>query len=345
MLNPHLDTDSGDLFCLVWHPSTSTLYFGCQNTSIQWFDFRGSPLPQLPSGTREEQCTTRSQVAGPTSSLSIPAASSESIERVLSDAGIISGANTPRRAHKFFDSYPQYERRTPDLNARNPSLTNTRSSTPPLSGSTTPLHSSGLGLDPCLITHASQQPIRTLQVLPENTIWSAHYGYVYSMAVVPSAREGSDDVPRHVPEVAQLVSGSGDATVKVTTSFICVVAHSRSQLLGLVPRYVTSYTSAHLCVRRRRSPCCGSPRRHGVCWMPGWLRESPRPRDKDGGQEFDRRRSRIFPNYLPRFLAANFPHRMWTYCVYLCSIQTYMLAQPTAKSRCASSCLPLLSLC
>lgn len=35
------------------------------------------------------------------------------------------------------------------------------------------------------------------------------------MAVVPSSREGSDDVPRYAPETAQLVTGSGDATVKV----------------------------------------------------------------------------------------------------------------------------------
>lgn len=193
LLNPHLDTDSGDLFCLVWHSSASTLYFGCQNTSIQWFDFRGPP----PS----EEHTRSDDQATP-----------ESIDRVLLDSGVTSGTSTPRRAHKFFDSYPQYERRTPDLNARNPNLTNTRASTPPVSGFATPLHPS---LDPCLVPPASQRALSTLQVPPENTIWSAHYGYVYTMAVVPSAREGSDDVPRYAPETAQLVTGSGDATVKV----------------------------------------------------------------------------------------------------------------------------------
>ncbi|KIP03740.1 hypothetical protein PHLGIDRAFT_77079 [Phlebiopsis gigantea 11061_1 CR5-6] len=143
LLNPHLDTDSGDIFSLVWLSKTSTLYFGCQNTSIQ--------------------C----------------------------------GTSTPRRVHKFFDSYPQYERRTPDLNARNPSLNTAM--TPP---STPPQPQTGAGPDNCLVP-------------PENTIWSAHYGYVYSLAVVPSSREGIDDVTRHSPECAQLVSGSGDATVKV----------------------------------------------------------------------------------------------------------------------------------
>lgn len=212
LLNPHLDTDSGDIFSLVWLSKTSTLYFGCQNTSIQWFDFRGPP--QGPSeGSSPLLANTpgsRSRAAQPSSNLSMPGSRSESIDRLLIDTSFTSGTSTPRRVHKFFDSYPQYERRTPDLNARNPSLNTAM--TPP---STPPQPQTGAGPDNCLVPPSAQQPIRTLQVPPENTIWSAHYGYVYSLAVVPSSREGIDDITRHSPECAQLVSGSGDATVKV----------------------------------------------------------------------------------------------------------------------------------
>ena len=212
LLNPHLDTDSGDLFSLVWQSSTSTLYFGCQNTSIQWFDFRGPPQvsSEMNSPQLADQPGSRSRAPQPSSNLSTPGSRSESIDRLLIDTSFTSGTSTPRRVHKFFDSYPQYERRTPDLNARNPSLNNAM--TPP---STPPQPQVVSSPDSCLVPPSAQPSIRTLQVLPENTIWSAHYGYVYSLALVPSSREGSDDVARHNPECAQLVSGSGDATVKV----------------------------------------------------------------------------------------------------------------------------------
>jgi di- and tripeptidase len=219
VLNPHLDTDSGDLFCLAWHPDTSTLYFGCQNTSIQWYDFRGpiDPQAEAQGGQRsDDQPASRSREPWPAPNPSMPAARSDSLDR-------LSGTSTPRRVHKFFDSYPQYERRTPDLNARNPTLTNHPSATPPpqspgRSGQNTPPYlqaGTSSSTDACLSPSPSQQPLKTLQVPPENTVWSAHYGYVYCMAVVPSAREGSDNPPRHSSEGAQLVTGSGDASVKV----------------------------------------------------------------------------------------------------------------------------------
>lgn len=60
-------------------------------------------------------------------------------------------------------------------------------------------------------------PLATLHVLPENVVFSAHYGYVYCMALLPSNREGSDDAfyeDTHDGSL-QLVTGSGDSTVKV----------------------------------------------------------------------------------------------------------------------------------
>ncbi|OSX56497.1 hypothetical protein POSPLADRAFT_1186649 [Postia placenta MAD-698-R-SB12] len=149
VLNPHGEDDAGDLFSLVWCPPLQTLYFGCQDTSLQWYTGRSTP--------------------------------------------------TSRRVHKFFDSYPQYTRRPADLNARNPAA-----------GS--PAHGTQ-----CLRQEPPQRPLAVLQVAPSNVIYSAHYGYVYCMALVPSTREGSDDLPHRVSEKhdLQLVTGSGDEAVKL----------------------------------------------------------------------------------------------------------------------------------
>lgn len=54
-----------------------------------------------------------------------------------------------------------------------------------------------------------------LQVPPSNMVWSAHYGYVYCMALVPNNHEGSDDTALSGGHNVQLVTGSGDSTVKV----------------------------------------------------------------------------------------------------------------------------------
>ena len=135
---------------------------------------------------------------------------------------ISSGRSTPtsRKAHKFFDSYPQYTRRPADLNARNPTCASrmpsstSLSTTPPSdssTGSRTPPDSS------CVQPDALKAPTAVFQVPPENMIYSAHYGYVYCMALLPSNREGSDDHPLHRGrgQSLQLVTGSGDSTVKV----------------------------------------------------------------------------------------------------------------------------------
>src|SRR5688572_22965880 len=39
---PYLENGSGDIFSLAWSPILQHLYFGCQNTSLQWLDLRQS---------------------------------------------------------------------------------------------------------------------------------------------------------------------------------------------------------------------------------------------------------------------------------------------------------------
>lgn len=87
ILNPYLETGAGDLFSLAWNPAMQIIYFGCQNTSLQWQGFSKFQLDQFTN----EQCG--------------------------------SGTSTPsRKVHKFFDSYPQYTHRPADLKANNFSL-------------------------------------------------------------------------------------------------------------------------------------------------------------------------------------------------------------------------------
>lgn len=182
IIQPHQETASGDLFSLVWCPQAQALYFGCQNTSIQWFSFA------LPTH--------------------VPAAitSSAAAESVTS-----SGTSTPtsRKAHKFFDSYPQYTRRPADLDARNPTCSSSCGSQP--GGSRTPP-------DPCIQLGSPKLPVAVLYVPAENVIDSAHYGYVYCMAHLPSCHPGSDDPPyeEKTSRRLQLATGSGDSTVKVS---------------------------------------------------------------------------------------------------------------------------------
>lgn len=82
IINPYLDTDAGDIFCVTYAPSLQTLYFGCQNTSLQWFDF--STLPSSSNST---------------------ASTSNCSPKSLDDLGFLATSLTSRpgsKRHKFF---------------------------------------------------------------------------------------------------------------------------------------------------------------------------------------------------------------------------------------------------
>jgi di- and tripeptidase len=152
------------LFSLAWSSSLQTIFIGCQNTSLQFFDFE-----QL------HQDTNGSEVNRPN----------------------INGPAPLRIAHRFFDSYPQYERKPADLFAVNP-------------GSSY----SSMGSDDGMRSEAMTPPRAYLHIPPNNVIDSAHYGYIYCMALLPSSRDGSDD-DLSSEKSTQLVTGSGDETIKV----------------------------------------------------------------------------------------------------------------------------------
>ncbi|KAG5639431.1 hypothetical protein H0H81_002302 [Sphagnurus paluster] len=192
--DPYLETGAGDLFSLAWSSTLQTIYIGCQNTSLQWYDFHD---------------------------LSSSAASSP-VPPSVSFADLGSGTSTPttgaatRKAHKFFDSYPQYERKPADIFARNPT---------------------GGASSPDSLEHTlGVRPLNGyLSVPATNVIDSAHFGYIYCMTILATI------------DFVKLATGSGDEIVKLwdCTEEGPVLAHefelSHGAVLALVAQGDTIY--------------------------------------------------------------------------------------------------------
>lgn len=159
IIDPHLETGAGDLFSLSWSSTLQTIFVGCQNTSLQWYNFQDAPAQ---------------------SNLSPMATETPSSSGLFTPSTIIAS----RKAHKFFDSYPQYEHKPADLNANNGTLKLSRRGSP----------TSDLDFPP---------PREYLEIPISNVIDSAHYGYVYCMTILKN------------DERVRLATGSGDETVKV----------------------------------------------------------------------------------------------------------------------------------
>ncbi|KAF9046463.1 hypothetical protein BJ165DRAFT_1345379 [Panaeolus papilionaceus] len=171
VIDPYLENGAGDLYSLAWSSALQTIYVGCQNTSLQWFNFL-DPISR-------------------------------------SDSSSI---------HKFFDSYPQHERKPADLNANN------NASRP------------GRGTPDSDNVSDSSSPAYYLNIPSANVIDSAHYGYVYCMAMLnPSG-----------PSV-QLATGSGDESVKLwdCSNVVPQLVHefpcNQGAILAIVSRDDTIY--------------------------------------------------------------------------------------------------------
>ncbi|KAI0247221.1 hypothetical protein BJV78DRAFT_1133717, partial [Lactifluus subvellereus] len=101
-----------------------------------------------------------------------------------------------RRAHKLFDNCPRSQRRSPDLEASN--------------GICAPIRP----VDGHVVLTNPPTPCTELHIPPQNVIDSAHYGYVYCMALLPSTREGAtqsmrEDVWKCFPNGLELLSTIG----------------------------------------------------------------------------------------------------------------------------------------
>lgn len=103
-----------------------------------------------------------------------------------------SGTSTPtRKVHKFFDSYPQYTHRPADLQANN------------------------FSISPSTSQGAFVGANSLINIPATNVIDSAHFGYIYCMALLPSTREGTGHLAQKPGQSYYLVTGSGDETVKI----------------------------------------------------------------------------------------------------------------------------------
>ncbi|KZT56318.1 glutathione degradosome [Calocera cornea HHB12733] len=133
---PVMDVYSGDIFSLAWNAQRSCLYFGCQDTSIQYYDFTNCKL----------------------------------------ETNGVSAA--PRQFHKFFDSSPRF------------------------------IHAARLergGVTSVKVPETvHEEDWRIVQLPKGNIVPSAHYGYIYCMALVGCSDGGS-----------MLLTGSGDEDVKI----------------------------------------------------------------------------------------------------------------------------------
>ena len=145
-----------------------TLYIGCQNTSLQWFNFAKNTVPPARNEGEEKS-----------------AGEFEKISQELSES--INSKKYQR--HRFFDSLPQPEGRP-----------RTESE----------IHTPGSEDSQKILQHEG-----VLQIEGCSVIDSAHYGYIYSMVLLTSSRDGLPS-SRNSEESVMLATGSGDETVKVS---------------------------------------------------------------------------------------------------------------------------------
>lgn len=185
MIVPEGETDAGEIFSITYSPALSTVYFGCQNTSLQWFDLSPTKLKS------KRGSPVRSENGTP----------------------ILPG----KKWHKFFDSVPQSARTT------NSSVATTRSTTPDhqlvySSGDPPEAVCASLRFT-CIETGP-----KALQVPPQNVILPAHYGYIYCMALSPSHLYSGDRGQRDEEIFLLTGSGDEDVKVR-SRSRISITLH------------------------------------------------------------------------------------------------------------------------
>jgi di- and tripeptidase len=204
--------ESGDIFSLIYvhTPTQQRLIFGCQNTSIQWVDLSPSTL-EPPSNSCQPGVGDISPAGSVYGSFSSNTGADNGMpNRDTPGAQTPFSSSTPPK-HKFFDSFPQPAGR-PTAPQRPSTAVLTTSSKLSLQRSSTPIATpeikkptNGDGANTTEPTDKNEDDPRVLAVPLEHVVSSAHYGYIYCMALV---RDESGDQVR-------LVTGSGDEETKV----------------------------------------------------------------------------------------------------------------------------------
>ncbi|KAF8746635.1 Zn-dependent exopeptidase, partial [Rhizoctonia solani] len=212
--------ESGDIFSLsyVHTPTQQRLIFGCQNTSLQWVDLSPSTL-QPPS------CQVGVGDVSPAGSIYGSFSSNAGLDNGAPSQNT-PGAQTPISSstppkHKFFDSFPQPAGR-PTAPQRPSTAVLTTASNLSLQRPSTPITTPKInkptncdGVNGAKVMEKDEDGPRIITVPPEHVVNSAHYGYIYCMALV---RDASGDQVR-------LVTGSGDEETKA--SWLYLPFHAR----------------------------------------------------------------------------------------------------------------------
>lgn len=173
------DDTSGDIYSLAWDDRDGgTLYFGAQNTSIQWVNFR-KPL----HGKRSSSGHSLAAVAA---SLTL-----EDDARRSTQSPTPSQRSGRYKPHAFFD--------TPPADAWSGTSTPRKLQCFPFdfkNGAATPRNGAA--------TPSPSNDVIEYEIDVDSTIFTAHYGYVYALQMMETA-EGK----------LWLASGSGDSDVKI----------------------------------------------------------------------------------------------------------------------------------
>ncbi|CUA72557.1 putative di-and tripeptidase DUG2 [Rhizoctonia solani] len=202
--------ESGDIFSLAYvhTPTQQRLIFGCQNTSLQWVDLS-------PSVLRPTSCHLGVGDISPTGSVYGSLNSNSAADHGalgLSSPGPqtpLSSSTPPK--HKFFDSFPQPAGRPVTLQRPSTAVLTTASNlsfqrpSTPIAAPKIKKSTNCEGTGAVGATDKNEDEPRILSIPSENVIHSAHYGYIYCMALVRD---------KHSDQV-RLVTGSGDEETKL----------------------------------------------------------------------------------------------------------------------------------
>ncbi|CBQ72518.1 conserved hypothetical protein [Sporisorium reilianum SRZ2] len=235
----------GDIFALKWCAVLETLYIGCQSTSIQWiclagFDKRkrygrgnvasgggleGRLADGAPGATTDDPFRADSPIISTPDLLSRPHKFFDSVPVALSRSGMGSaGTSTPTRPNARPSAVSALSSTDAGMHRKSPLIPESEQAfhsngALATAGATEKvLHAASQRLDSAAVpspgldsSAASIDPgsdsIRTLLIPPTSSVPSAHFGYVYCLALL--TLEGDTEHP------TVLASGSGDESIKL----------------------------------------------------------------------------------------------------------------------------------
>ncbi|SJX62379.1 related to DUG2-putative di-and tri-peptidase [Sporisorium reilianum f. sp. reilianum] len=235
----------GDIFALKWCAVLETLYIGCQSTSIQWiclagFDkrkrySRGNVAPGgglegrladgAPGATTDDPFRADSPIISTPDLLSRPHKFFDSVPVALSRSGMGSaGISTPTRPNARPSAVSALSSTDAAMHRKSPLIPeseqafHSNGALATVGATEKVLHAASQRLDSAAVpspgldsSAASIDPgsdsIRTLLIPPTSSVPSAHFGYVYCLALL--TLEGDTEHP------TVLASGSGDESIKL----------------------------------------------------------------------------------------------------------------------------------